>query len=198
MWLLAYNVGELTFIWSIPACRPAERSKFPPSFTYWYLVNCTWVTSAQMLQHKFSFQVKWNEYRPGEWGLLEGLPHVHVSTAVVSDDEVKVRISGFSEQLLHVSNQLQHPTSLVFNWREHQKAFNKCVTVSTRMAAAGDDSPLLYRLCLTSLGHLYCQFWFILKEWLAPYGLLQSLITGAGEFMRLAQIPVIKSRTLNM
>lgn len=53
---------------------------------------------------------------PGERGLPQSLPHVHVSAVVVGDDEVEVDVSSHLEELLHVGNQLLHPPSLVFHW----------------------------------------------------------------------------------
>lgn len=57
-------------------------------------------------------------HKPGKRGLLESFLHIHVSAVVIGDDEVEVNIFSFSEQFLHVSNQLMHPSSLVFYWKK--------------------------------------------------------------------------------
>lgn len=51
---------------------------------------------------------------PGEGGALQSFPYIHVGAVVVSDDEVEVGVSSYSEELFHVRDQLLHPASLVF------------------------------------------------------------------------------------
>lgn len=105
--------STLTLIRSMPACSPAERSKFPPSFTYSYLEG-THRRADQVRALSLQDKRETLAHVPGEGGFLQSLPHVHVSAVVVGDDEVEVDVSGQPEQSLHVGDQLLDPAGLVF------------------------------------------------------------------------------------
>lgn len=58
---------------------------------------------------------------PPQLGPLEGHLHVHVLTAVVSDDDIEVWVTSGLEQLFHVSDELLHPARLVLHYHGGQQ-----------------------------------------------------------------------------
>lgn len=67
-------------------------------------------------------------FSPAQGGVFQHLFYIHIITAVVCDDDTEIGVPRDPEQLLHVRNELQYPTCLVFHWlaaREQRGAEEK-------------------------------------------------------------------------
>lgn len=58
---------------------------------------------------------------PGDGGALQSRLYISVSAAEVNNDEVEVGVSGYSEQIFHLRDEMIHPPSLVFHWKRQRK-----------------------------------------------------------------------------
>lgn len=108
---------------STPACKPAERSKFPVRLRYWYLG----VRESRGRGRKASWR-RQDALGPPQQGCRAQLPgqpsgaqspfHIHVLALKVHQDDAEAGVPRAGVQRGHVGQELGHPARLVLHWRK--------------------------------------------------------------------------------